>query len=172
MRTGGAIRTRLAVALGRLGDHATDVPTALESARGAGPATADLYFSVGQDLRLAGYTSTAIRVLASGHGYYPDHLAITNALAWYLATAPAAELRDPARALELARRASQLANGIAPYVLDTEAAALASGGRYAEAIEMATAASNLARQQHDSTLALEIEARRRLYRGGKSFVER
>jgi tetratricopeptide (TPR) repeat protein len=39
----------------------------------------------------------------------PNHPGLCNALAWLLATCPQAELRDPARAIKLARKAMELA---------------------------------------------------------------
>src|SRR5262249_61407508 len=39
----------------------------------------------------------------------PAHACVHNALAWLLATCPDAKLRDPDRAVELARKAVQLA---------------------------------------------------------------
>ncbi len=45
----------------------------------------------------------------------PDNAAASNALAWFLATCPKPELRDPARALALALKATRLAPGQAGY---------------------------------------------------------
>jgi hypothetical protein len=52
------------------------------------------------------------------------------------------------------------------------AAAFAGAGQFTRAVDAATAALSLAREQRDSTLAAEIERRLALYRAGKPYVER
>jgi tetratricopeptide (TPR) repeat protein len=45
----------------------------------------------------------------------PDNAGASNALAWFLATCPKPELRQPAQALALAQKATQLEKGVAGY---------------------------------------------------------
>ena len=55
---------------------------------------------------------------------------------------------------------------------DTLAAGLASAGRFAEAIAVASEAERLARDRGDDAIALEIAERTRLYRVGQPYLER
>ena len=83
-------------------------------------------------------------------------------LAWLLATAPEASLRNPVEAVTLARRATPLIDH--PIVLDTLAAAYASEGRFDEARETARRAADRARAIPElRSRAAEIEQRLRLY---------
>jgi hypothetical protein len=66
----------------------------------------------------------------------------------------------------------RLTGGKWPYALDTEAAALAAGGQYSRAAEVASAAVALARRRGDHALAVEFGERARLYRSGRPFIER
>jgi tetratricopeptide (TPR) repeat protein len=101
----------------------------------------------------------------------PQFLEVHNNLAWLLATTPDRGQRDPAGAIELARRAARLAPDDAA-VLDTLAAAYASARRFADAERTAERALGLATRAGDSALAADIERRLALYRRGVSYVER
>ncbi len=74
----------------------------------------------------------------------PDNARTLNNLAWLWTMHPAPERRDAAKAEELARKACTLTNGQEPAYLDTLAAALAAGGKVAEAAEQQRAAAALA----------------------------
>jgi tetratricopeptide (TPR) repeat protein len=63
----------------------------------------------------------------------PDDASVLNGLAWELLTCRARELRKPAEALKLARRAAELGGNADPMILDTLARALFENGRAAEA---------------------------------------
>lgn len=63
----------------------------------------------------------------------PNLASALNSLAWDLATAPSADLRDGRRAVELAERALAT-NTNEPGFLDTLAAAYAETGRYSDAV--------------------------------------
>jgi tetratricopeptide (TPR) repeat protein len=153
------------------GAHA-DVPALLDSARAAARTNGPLYFNVARELRLAGDLPGAIAVLETGAAAYPADPDVLNALAWYLVTAPEGASRSSTRALALASEAVRLTGGRWAYARDTEAAALAAAGQFTRAVDAATAALALAREQRDSTLAAEIEGRLALYRAGKPYVER
>ena len=99
----------------------------------------------------------------------PDNLATINNLAWLLATYPVTSVRDGAKAVELALRATQLCGGQEPTVLDTLAAAYAEAGRFSEAVATANKALDLATRQHNRTLADGLRARLALYKAGKPF---
>jgi len=95
-----------------------------------------------------------------------------NNLAWLLATCPDASLRDGSRAVELARKAEQLAGSSHPEVLDTLAAAYAEAGQFSEAIETAKKALQLVSAQHNSAMADAVRARLKLYEANSPYREK
>ncbi len=99
----------------------------------------------------------------------PDSLDVLGNLAWILATDDSAEVRDPARAIQLAERACALTGHKQPAMLDTLAAAYASAGRFSQAVETAKKAAALAEASGRSELAGDIRARLRLYREGRPY---
>jgi Zn-dependent protease with chaperone function len=70
-----------------------------------------------------------------------------NELAWYLATAPYEELRDPAKAIALAKRAVALEP--LPIYLDTLAEAYYADGQYEKAVEVIKEAIATAKERKD-----------------------
>jgi cytochrome c-type biogenesis protein CcmH/NrfG len=72
-------------------------------------------------------------------------------------------MRNGVEAIELARRAVQLSNGREPAVLGTLAAACAEAGRFAEAVQTAHQALELATRQNKQSLVRSIEATIPLY---------
>lgn len=96
---------------------------------------------------------------------------ILNDLAWRLATAPDSSLRDGARAVELARKASALASDDNPYYLDTLAAAYAEMGDFEKAVSISDRAMNVAHEVGDKNVSEEISSRRELYGKNKPYHE-
>jgi len=70
-----------------------------------------------------------------------------NNLAWYLATAPYEELRDPSRAIHLAKRAVELEP--LPMYLDTLAEAYYANGQYDKAVKVIEMAISNAKERRD-----------------------
>ena len=101
----------------------------------------------------------------------PDDVALLSSIAWVLATVPNDSIRDGAKAVEFAQRAEKLTDGREPAILDTLAAAQAETGRFAEAVQTARKALELADRQDKRPLAESIEAKIRLYEAGKPFRE-
>src|SRR5262249_40039646 len=101
----------------------------------------------------------------------PANRSAANNLAWHLATAPSAELRDPALATRLAEGVVAELGRADPGARDTRGAAQAGGGSFAAALATADAALAPARERGDSELAREIEARRAGYAAGRAWVE-
>ena len=99
----------------------------------------------------------------------PDLVAPLTDLAWLLATSPQDRLRNPAEAVQLAERATELTNHSHVAVLDTLAAAYASDGRFDRAIEVTRTAVELARQANDPDLADDMQRRLQLYLQGRPF---
>jgi tetratricopeptide (TPR) repeat protein len=96
----------------------------------------------------------------------PDEPATLARLAWILATAPSAAVRNPGEAVELAERAIARQGGHEPSVLDTLAVAYAAVGRFDLAVANAERAlAGLAGDQ----LASEVRDRLALYRARKAY---
>lgn len=111
----------------------------------------------------------AIRVLHDGLSAHPDHLNMANNLAWLLATADDATLRDGQQAVELAERVCDRTQRKDPKLLDTLAAAYAEAGRFEEAVAAADRALELAEQANADDLVSKIKARRHLYQSRQAY---
>jgi len=96
---------------------------------------------------------------------------LRQGLAWLLATAPDAALRDGARARALAQEASRLTGGH-PVVLGTLAAAQAERGDFAAAAATAAQAAERAAAQGHAALAESLRGQRALYEQGRAFRDR
>jgi len=97
----------------------------------------------------------------------PQQLAALNNLAWVLATSTDASLRDGAKAVDFARRATELTQGEHPMILATLAAALAETGAFAEAAQQVHTALEIARRQNDAKLVAGLEYYLRHYEAGQ-----
>jgi tetratricopeptide (TPR) repeat protein len=89
------------------------------------------------------------------------------ALAWLLATAEDARIRDGARALQLAEDADRRTAHDNPEVLNALAAAYAENGRFREAVATAEQALALAPRRGPSALLTTLPARLAQYRAGQ-----
>jgi Flp pilus assembly protein TadD len=87
-------------------------------------------------------------------------------LAWLLATCPDASLRDGARAINLAERAVRLSGGADPVYFGPLAAAYAEAGRFADAVDTAQKALQLAYTQNNAQMAEAIQRRMEQYQSG------
>jgi tetratricopeptide (TPR) repeat protein len=101
----------------------------------------------------------------------PTNLRAVNQLAWSMATAPEASLRNGAAASELAQWAVKLSRGLEPIPLATLAAAYAEAGRFAEAVEVAQRAIALATARNDATTADALRRQSEFYRAGSPYHE-
>ncbi|MEM7244812.1 MAG: fused MFS/spermidine synthase [Acidobacteriota bacterium] len=108
----------------------------------------------------------ASELLETGLGLQPADAQIQRQLAWLLATAPDAALRDGHRAVSL-MQGVQRQVGSSPQVDDTLAAALAETGRLQEAATLADRAAARAQGQGQVGLAAEIRGRAAGYRQGR-----
>jgi len=93
-----------------------------------------------------------------------------NNLAWLLATSPQDNIRDAARAVELAERACEASHYKIPGMLDTLAAAYAEAGRFPEAVAAINRALDLLTPRQE-LVAEELRRRRELYQAGKPYRE-
>ena len=101
----------------------------------------------------------------------PDNAEAQNNLAWVLATALQASLRNGRQAVELAQQANQLAGGENPIILRTLAAAYAEAGRFSDAQRSAQKAMALARAAGQTDLVEQLNGELKLYAAGLPFHE-
>ena len=99
----------------------------------------------------------------------PQWASAENDLAWVLATHADSEIRDGARAIALAADANRRLEDKHPGYLDTLAAAYAETGRYAEAVETASRALEIAQDSRNQSLIDKLEKRLELYRSQRPY---
>jgi protein O-mannosyl-transferase len=133
------------------------------------PDDEQIHYNLGNALLQSGRTGDAIIHYQKALQIKPDYAKAQNNLAWVLATAPQAALRNGNQAVELAKRANQLTGGDDPAVLHTLAAACAEAGRFPEAVQTAQRALQLARQQSNPVLADALQSELKLYQAGRPF---
>jgi hypothetical protein len=90
-------------------------------------------------------------------------------LAWALAAAPDAAIRNGGEALALAVRAVEISGGGDARILDALAAAYAEKARFGDAALTARRALDKAAQENQPSLADAIRARLALYQAGRPF---
>jgi tetratricopeptide (TPR) repeat protein len=93
----------------------------------------------------------------------PDQSFVQNSLAWALATAPDASLRDGPKAVALVKQVIQQTPAGNPSLLHTLAAAYAEEGNYALATAVAGHALKLANEQKNNALAATLQKEIKLY---------
>jgi tetratricopeptide (TPR) repeat protein len=101
--------------------------------------------------------------------YDPENGDAANNSAWLLATSQNGQLRDPAKAVELAKRAANLPGGNNPIVYRTLAAALAENGQFDDAITAAEHAQELSQATGNSAVADEMTRWMDLFKRGRTL---
>src|SRR5438067_2764421 len=127
---------------------------------------AEAHYNVGSMLRSQGELAEAADRFREALRLKPDFIAAAASLAWVLATAPDARLRDADQAVHLAERAADLAGRRDASALDVLAAAYASAGSFDRAIALCEQALTM---QPDAALAAAIRARLALYREHRPY---
>ena len=97
----------------------------------------------------------------------PDWIPAVASLAWLLATAPDAALRDANEAIRFAEQAADLTGRQDASALDILAAAYAAAGQFDRAVAASQAALGM---KPDAALAAAILRRQELYRQHKAYV--
>src|SRR5204863_7745710 len=125
------------------------------------PSNAEANYNVGSMLRARGDLAGALVRFRQALQLKPDWLPAVASLAWLLATAPDAALRDADQAIQFAERAADLTGRQDASAMDVLAAAYAEAGQFDRAI----VASQLAlTMKPDAALAAAIRRRLELYR--------
>jgi tetratricopeptide (TPR) repeat protein len=128
---------------------------------------AQIHYKLANALLQLGRPAEAIAQFSQALQLRPGLDEAANNLAWLLATCPDRSLRDGARAVKLARQASEHSGGRNPVILGTLAAAYAEEGKLSDAVAAAQQARQLALAQTNTALAGELESQLRQYQGGK-----
>jgi protein O-mannosyl-transferase len=118
---------------------------------------------LGRALLQAGREGEAIVQFQEALQINPRQPEIQNTLAWVLATAPLATLRDGRRAVALAEQVNQTAGGENPLYLRTLAAAEAEAGRFDDAVRTAQKARELAQAAGQSGLVEQLNGELKFY---------
>jgi tetratricopeptide (TPR) repeat protein len=147
------------VLLGR--GNAADALRHFREALRLDPSNAEAHYNVGSMLRSRGELAQAIDQFQQALALKPDWIPAVASLAWLLATAPDAALRDAERAMRFAERAADLTGRRDASALDVLAAAYAAAGRFDRAVDACDLALSM---RPDAALAAAIRAREQLYR--------
>jgi tetratricopeptide (TPR) repeat protein len=126
---------------------------------------------LGAVLAEIGRTPEAIQQWQQTLVFDPEDGNAANNLAWVLATSPDLTLRDGAKAVTYAKRATEVPGGDNPLVYRTLAAAYAENRQFAEAISAAEHARQLAQTASNSKLVGELDQCIELFRQQKALRE-
>ncbi len=127
--------------------------------------------NLGETLFEQGLSREAISSLEKALDLQPANSDIEERLAWMLATAPQAALRNGPKALELAMKACQQSSGTNPDFLRTLAAAYAETGDFSNARKTAQSALQMAGAQSDGAVAGKLPREIKLYQSGHTFED-
>ncbi len=132
------------------------------------PQLVDAHLLLAKAFAAQGRFALAAAQLEKAMAADPNNLRPVNDFAWLLATCPVDEVRNGAKAVQLAERACQATEYANPVLLSTLAAAYAEVGRIPEAIATARKALALVVPE-DQLLAQGLRAQLRVYESGKSL---
>jgi protein O-mannosyl-transferase len=127
------------------------------------PLDADCHTTLAIALEEKGNPAEAIQHYNNALELAPKSIPTLTNLAWVLATSQDVSLRNGPRAVELAKQADRLIGGTNTLVLRTLAAAYAENGDFANAIETARSAMQLARMHGEDSLMRDLDQQIALY---------
>jgi tetratricopeptide (TPR) repeat protein len=114
----------------------------------------------------------ARRVLEEGLKHEPESPWLANALAWILATAPDAAVRDGPQAVTWAKKACAATRNKNPVLLDTLAAAHGAAGNFHEAVRTEQEALRQAGEIGQTTSIPVYRERLELYGNNQPYVQK
>jgi tetratricopeptide (TPR) repeat protein len=151
--------------------HWQQARASFENALRRAPQSAELHYYLGLALQQQGALAEAISAYRRASALDSNLAFAANNLAWILATAADATLRQPDEAVTLAQRALELSGGQDPAYLDTLAAAYAAAGRFDDAVQTVAQALELARKAGQDKLAQSLTDHLARYQRGEAYVE-
>lgn len=163
-------RANLAAALA----NADRLPEAIEEFRAAlqrKPQLAEARFGLATAEAQAGQVRQAVAELDALLRERPDWTAVEATLAWLLATAEDAGVRNGVRAVQVAEDAARRTDRRDPDVLNSLAAGYAEVGRFSDATDTAAQALELARAAQRTALITALGERLAQYRAGQPARE-
>lgn len=160
----------LATTLVNLGRVEESLPHYREGLR-LHPQAATAHFDLGLALYSTGRAAEALGHIDQAARLVPDWVQPRSAAAWILATHPDATVRDPQRAMLLARQVDQWTRQSNPQVLDTLAAAYAATGEFERAVEAAERALLLSQREGDQAHIRSVRLRLEMYRSAQPYHE-
>ncbi len=131
----------------------------------------DAYLNLGTFHNRSGRRKEALHAFRQGLRHAPEDMRLAYQLAWLLATAPEAELRNGKEALRLAKTVCEKTANRSPGALEALAAAYAENREFEAAVQTAQQAQQLAVAKGQRQLAQEIQARMQLYKSNKPYRE-
>jgi tetratricopeptide (TPR) repeat protein len=135
------------------------------------PGYAEAHNNLGLALRTTGRVDEALESFRAAVRLRPEDPAFLNNLAWTLATHPEANVQEAHEAIGLAERAAVLTQRRDATVLDTLAAAYASGGQFDRAVTTAQEAIDSASATQNHELVNQIRQRLERYRQSQPYRE-
>ena len=139
----------------------------LERALRIDPDFLSAHFNIANTLLQLGRGEEALSHLQKALAIAPNDAEAQKNMAWIMATSPDPQIRNGAKAVELAERANQLTDSRNPIMLVTLAAAYAETGRFSDALNTAERALQLADDSGKVGLAAAARAHIALYRSGQ-----
>ena len=146
-----------------------DAVAHFEKALKLNPVLAEAENDLGNALFRKGKVEEAIAHYERALQIDPRSISALSQLAWVLATNSEAQIRNGAKAIELAREADQFSGGQNPMILHTLAAAYAETGQFSQAVETAQDALKLAISESNPALADALRQVIGLYQAGKPY---
>ncbi len=168
--TYAAAHYNLGLALFRRGKSEEAIAQYREALR-INPSDADAHTDLGNALLQQGRTGEAIEEMQKAIDIQPAVAVHQNNLAWILATARQASLRDAPKAIQLAMKAVQISGGNNPAILRTLAVAYAGMGDFSNAVQTAQNALHLAEAQSNTILADALRREIKLYEAGHPYED-
>lgn len=133
------------------------------------PDNDEAHHNLGQALYSKGDIAGAIKHYRESLRFVSNSPKTLGALAWVLATSGAAEYRDGAEAVELAKKSCELTAYKEPELLNVLAAAYAETGQFREAVRTIEQTIDLCISSGSIERARELAKLRELYRAGQPY---
>jgi tetratricopeptide (TPR) repeat protein len=162
-----AAHNNIGFVMARRGDVA-EAQSQFREALTIDPDSADAHYNMGLALERTGNMSEAVDHFRNALRIKPDWAAALSDLAWALATASTAMVRDPEEAVHLAERAAKITEGRNADTLDALAAAYAARHQFARALDTIREAIRLA----PAASVPGMLERQELYKKNQPYQER